>query len=125
MNKQGLLLLLISCLGFSLIQSTPSIHTKASTGDPASRGQTDLSAAVAVKAAGRGGPWINLSDRRDIPTVYEEAAEIEQGRAIPLALSSAILTRMARPICYAATRARRADCLSSTEATWTRTIPLQ
>jgi hypothetical protein len=88
MNKQGLLLLLILCLGFSLIQSTPSIQIKASTGDPASRGQTDLSAAVAVKAAGRGGPWINLSDGRDIPTVYEEAAEIEQGGAIPLALSS-------------------------------------
>ena len=88
MNKQGLLLLLILCLGFSLIQSTPSIHTKASTGDLASSRQTDLSAAVAVKAAGRGGPWINLSDGRNIPILYEEAAEIEQGRAIPLALSS-------------------------------------
>ncbi|HEX5735746.1 MAG TPA: BACON domain-containing carbohydrate-binding protein [Blastocatellia bacterium] len=88
MNKQGLLLLLILCLGFSLIQSTRSIHTKASTDDSASSHQTDLSAPVVVRAAGRGGPWINLSDGRDIPTVYEEAAEIEQGRAIPLALSS-------------------------------------
>ncbi len=92
MKKQGLLLFLLLCLGFSLIQSIRSIHTKASTGESASSHQTDLSAAVTVKAGGRGGPWINLSDGRDIPISYEEAAgiepRIEQGRAIPLAISS-------------------------------------
>lgn len=88
MHKQGLLLLLTLCLGFSLIQSARSTRTNASTDASASSRQTDLNAAVAVKAAGRGGPWIHLSDGRDIPTAYEEGAEIEQGTAIPLTLSS-------------------------------------
>ncbi|HJQ71463.1 MAG TPA: FG-GAP-like repeat-containing protein [Blastocatellia bacterium] len=80
MKKQGLLLLLLLSPVFLLSQSIRLIRTNAST--------VDRAAAVSVKAAGRGGPWITLSDGRDIPTSYEGAVEIEQGRAMPLTLAS-------------------------------------
>src|SRR5207248_2413087 len=48
---------------------------------------------ITVHAAGRGNPWINLSDGRDVVTGYTGAAELqqvlEQNLARPLALASA------------------------------------
>ena len=81
MKKQGLLLLLQLSLSFLLIQSIRFIDTKASTGHPAS----DLSAAVTVRAAGRGGPWVNLSDGRDVLTEYKEAADFMPAQGMDLA----------------------------------------
>jgi hypothetical protein len=48
---------------------------------------------VTVHAAGRGNPWINLSDGRDVPTDYTGTADLKQvfgqNLARPLALASA------------------------------------
>jgi hypothetical protein len=48
---------------------------------------------ITVHAAGRGNPWINLSDGHDLPASYAGASEIrqilEQNLARPLALASA------------------------------------
>jgi hypothetical protein len=92
MKKQSLLLLSLLSLSFLLTQSIRLIQIRASTRDLTSQhhtqDQSDLSAALTVKAAGRGGPWINLRDGRDISSSYEGAANLEQEPAIPLALAS-------------------------------------
>jgi len=58
-----------------------------------SPGSTDSRGSITVHAAGRGNPWINLSDGRDLPAGYTGAAELqqalEQNLARPLALASA------------------------------------
>ncbi len=56
-------------------------------------GSTDSRDAITIHAAGRGNPWVNLSDGRDLLTGYTGAAEprqvLEQNLARPLALASA------------------------------------
>ncbi len=96
MKKQALLLLALSGLSLLLSQSIRLIETMASTGDLTFRhqtqGQADVSNPVAVKAAGRGNPLINLSDGRDVSADYKEAADFKSVQAsyllTPLALAA-------------------------------------
>jgi uncharacterized repeat protein (TIGR01451 family) len=56
-------------------------------------GLRDSRGLITVHAAGRGNPWINLGDGRDVPTGYSGAAKLqrvlEQNLAPPRALASA------------------------------------
>jgi len=56
-------------------------------------GSTDSTGSITVHAAGRGNPWINLSDGRDLPAGYTGAARLQQvlerNLARPSALASA------------------------------------
>src|SRR5688572_18546541 len=96
MKKNTLLLVALLGLSFLLIESIRPIKAGASAGDLTwrrlSQEQTDVSAPVTVKAAGRGNPWISLGDGRDVLTSYAGADELEQilGQylALPLALAS-------------------------------------
>src|ERR1051326_1320190 len=55
-------------------------------------GAADSKDLITVRAAGRGRPWINLRDGRDVSTVYRARAglrhELENGFAHPIALGS-------------------------------------
>ncbi|MBM4460101.1 MAG: hypothetical protein FJ011_20455, partial [Chloroflexi bacterium] len=56
-------------------------------------GQTGSSSAIALRAAGRGNPWINLHDGHDLAVVYvgpkAQAAALTAQRARPLSLTTA------------------------------------
>ncbi len=87
------IILIVSSLGAGLIlfQFLHVFQTRDSADAPAAKRMT--SGQVTVRASGRGAPWINLSDGRDVITAYAGAAGLdqvlEQNQAQPLALASA------------------------------------
>jgi hypothetical protein len=82
-------------LFITLSQSLLSAGAKSSSGEAALRAnnRTALSSNVSVKAAGRGNPWVNLSDGRDLITDESIASSFNQilqrHDARPLAVTSA------------------------------------
>lgn len=82
-------LLLLSLLGVSLtLIQFLLIPASASVEEVATKQQKSLmSERITVQAAGRGNPWIYLSDGRDVITAYVGAAGLDRAR--PLALAAA------------------------------------
>ncbi|HXG64526.1 MAG TPA: Calx-beta domain-containing protein, partial [Blastocatellia bacterium] len=80
----------------ALALTLASVHLVSARGPqdaPANAKALNVGGRVSVKAAGRGNPWISLSDGRDLPAAYSGPDELtralEQGQARPLSLCAA------------------------------------
>jgi VCBS repeat protein/S-layer family protein len=82
----------ITLIGFRSFEASSASPVRQASGYEAA-GRARLSEQVSVQAAGRGTPWVDLSDGRDVIASYtgpQEAVEaLEQNLARPLALASA------------------------------------
>jgi hypothetical protein len=99
-KKTGIRKLLILMLtGFALLVVSLSDTTQMSVTTPPDETRTEqierasLREAASIQAAGRGNPWINLSDGRELITTYSGPDELQQAlvqnQAQPLSLASA------------------------------------
>ncbi len=96
MKRNIILLVSFLVAGLIYFQYPPLLRAWASANGSAPR-QQRASDRVTVQAAGRGNPWINLSDGRDVSTAYDGAAKLDLGahassvhsQVRPLSLASA------------------------------------
>src|SRR5215475_8846426 len=94
---RALLLTWVLALSFVLIGSVVLLRARAFVGRAALKQEkldrAVLSENITVHAAGRGNPWINLSDGHDVLTAYTGPVELvqvlDQNQAHPLSLASA------------------------------------
>ncbi|HWP42274.1 MAG TPA: VCBS repeat-containing protein, partial [Blastocatellia bacterium] len=99
-NRSGLklrikpfVILFLLALGLAAIPLFPSGGTEASAGKPAQRFErARLHDEIAIRAAGSGYPWINLTDGRDLLTDYSGKVELglslQSEQAAPLSLAA-------------------------------------
>jgi hypothetical protein len=87
----GVLMLFTIVMGLIMLKPARAFRTEAAARKNYERAR--LSDSISVHAAGRGNPYINLSDGRDVITAYDGPSEIvealEQNRTNPLSLASA------------------------------------
>jgi VCBS repeat protein/BACON domain-containing protein/S-layer family protein len=91
--SQPLAFLSLALIATALIQSSLMSRIDASGEFPSEAQQARLGEQVSIQAAGRGAPWINLSDGRDVVTSFDGdknlVQSLERNEAQPLALASA------------------------------------
>jgi hypothetical protein len=95
---------LLSTSGLVLIQliSLMMDYTSANvSGDnQTTKRPAPVSERITVRAANRGNPWINLSNGRELQTIYAGVTELDQFSAV--ALNDALKQNLARPLSLAA-----------------------
>jgi hypothetical protein len=95
LRATGWSLLLVLCLVLGSAPGSTGAETSdtSQTGSAASRAPIKTDPPIAIHAAGRGGPWINMKDGRPLqarfPGASLAAERIQKGSARPRALASA------------------------------------